>query len=150
MPWQLHCWVCDAYNTQTSGKGFKTTCTGLRCHFSAVSLPHLCLFWDFPSSVSDHGYSQVTGWHTFQRTKSPSEDNTCIHAHLSKGTHMQTQTCTLRHLTCTKLHTKKGKPYVYTHTSIRIQSPRALCLPNLHLISPYVSLTKQERALNSL
>ncbi|TNN00757.1 hypothetical protein fugu_012003 [Takifugu bimaculatus] len=38
-----------------------------------------------------------------------------IHAHLSKGTHMQTQTCTLRHLTCTKLHTQEGKPYVYTH-----------------------------------
>lgn len=78
------------------------------------------------------------------------EDNTRIHAHLSKGTHMQTQTCTVRHLTCTKLHTQEGKPYVYTHTSSRIQSPPALGLPNLHLINPYASLTKQERALNSL
>lgn len=107
MSWQLYCWVCDAYNTQKSGKGFKTTCIDLRCHFSAVSLPNLCLFWVFPSSASDHGYSQVTGWHTFQRTKSPSEDNTRFHAHLSKGTHMQTQTCALSHLTCTKLHTHK-------------------------------------------
>lgn len=68
--------------------------------------------------------------------------------------HMQTQACTLRHLTCTKPHTQEGEPDAYTnthtHTSTHIQSPLASCLPTVHLINPYVSLTKQERTLSSL
>lgn len=95
----------------------------------------------------------------------PSEDkvlkwgqhaNACTSEQGNTWDHMQTQTCTLKNLTCTKLHAhtdthrRANLTCTQIHTSTHIQSPAVLCLPNLHLINPYVRLTKQERALSSL
>lgn len=111
--------------------------------------------------------SQLTGWHTYQRTKSlceKTEENTCMHirAQVRTWNRMQTHCMHLgmrgmqTNLTHTHTH-KYTNEYTYreanllhTHISTRFQSPPASCLPTLHLINPCVSLTKQERALSSL
>lgn len=88
--------------------------------------------------------SQLTGWHTYQRTKSPSETTYACASELKRIWHANT-------------NTRTGMPtHQYTHTasprtvSTRFQSRPPSCLRTVHLINSCVSLTKQKRVLSSL
>lgn len=171
-PAWLQYWVCDICNTQTSGKGFKASRSIPQCHFSALSprvfslvLSQFCFrSWLLSADWLAHLLvDKVPEWGQHAHAYTPERGST--------WDHMQTQTCTLRHLTHNKMHTcmhahtqthkwihththiqKEGgaDAYTNTHTSTHFQSPPASCLPTPHLINPCVSLTKQERALSSL
>lgn len=115
-------------------EGFKATPLALRCQFS------FGFFLVFVSVL--HQIMVTLSWlaGTPFRGQSPQvrTARACMHESENTWDHMQTQACTLRHLTCTKPHTQEGKPdaYTNTHTSTHIQSPLASCLPTVHLINP--------------
>lgn len=88
--------------------------------------------------------SQLTGWHTYQRTKSPSEATYACASELKRIWHANT-------------NTRTGMPtHQYTHAasprtvSTRFQSRPPSCLRTVHLINSCVRLTKQKRVLSSL
>lgn len=78
---------------------------------------------------------------------------TLIRALVNTCNHMQTKAGApgCRHFWHTSQHTDKYMHGDVTYTQrTHFQSPSASCFPTLHLINPYLSLTKQERALSSL
>lgn len=108
----LPCYVCSIFS-DVFGTRFKATYSAHQHHFSVFSMTVPCLVSGVcPSSnttacfrschphlTSLTSLSQLTGWHTYQRTKSLSgktEENACMHirSQVHTWSNNQTQSCT--------------------------------------------------------
>lgn len=116
-----------------------------KCILSSFLVDTLC-----PSSSPPRFLlTQLTGWHTFTGQSPWGREQKITHVHM----HIRAQVPPPNHV---QTHMDVYYAYTGTHTAKKtkenthLQSPSVSCRPTLYLRNPYVSLTKQERALSTL